>query len=57
MSNTMHVSLDTLTIQRQSGFFRALVVGFCAAVQPWVGPAGLPRVGGLNNRRHPSHLA
>jgi hypothetical protein len=52
----MHVSLDTLTIQRQSGLFRALVVGLYAAVQTWV-EAGLLRVGGVNKRRWLLHLA
>jgi hypothetical protein len=47
----MHVSLDTLTIQRQSGLFRALVAGLYAAVQTWVELAGLLRVGDVNKRR------
>jgi hypothetical protein len=53
----MHVSLGTLTIQRQSGLFRALVVGLYAAAQPLVGLAGSPRVGDVNKRHQPLHLA
>ena len=48
----MHVSLDTLTIQRQSGLFRTLlVVGLYATVHTWVKLACLPRVGDVSQRR------
>lgn len=53
----MSVSLQTLTIQRQNGLSHAQVEDHCADCQLRAGSAGLSRVGGVNSRRHRSHLA